>query len=235
MAWIQWNQDHRIPSYSANCSYSTRIRYGGRSLVFQFFTYIIHSTKSLKKNKQKTRAQVKPKGFPVLKRNDGLAKKLLWLSLQSCVYTRLVEFSVVNFAINKTGTDTASWRHKITRLPAVLLLPAHSIFHLQVCAGSHPQRSHDPRDLLTQHKTKLLISRAGITAGAKSTKKLPIFHYQASSACPYKTVSLILLQEADLSPFTDTAKALSVAVCQDRAHTVNSINTLSPAATSLSP
>lgn len=191
MAWIQWNQDHRIPSHSANCSYGTRIRYGGRSLVFQFFTYIIHSTKSLKKINKKKRARVKPKGFQVLKRNDGLAKKLLWLSLQSCVYTRLVEFSVVNFAINKTGTDTAPWCHKITRLPSVLLLPAQSILHLQVCAGSRPQRSHDPRDLLTQHKTKLLISRAGVTAGARSRKKLPIFHHQESSVCPYKTVSLI--------------------------------------------
>lgn len=169
-----------------------------------------HETLDQKKNKQKPRAQIKPKDLQVLKRNEGLAKKRLWLSVQSCVYTRLVESNIVNFAINKTGTDTASWRHKITRLPAVLLLPSHSIFHLQVCAGSCPQRCHEPRDLLTQHKTELPISRAGITAGAGSTKELPIFCHQASSACPYKTVSLILLQESDVSPFTDTAKAPSL-------------------------
>lgn len=199
------NQDHRIPSYSANCSYGARIQYGGRSLTFQFFTNITHSTRNLKKNKP--RAQIKPKDFQVLKRNDRLAKKLLWLSVQSCVYTWSAESNIVNFPINKTGTDTASWRHKITRLPAVLLLPSHSIFHLQVCAGSCPQGCHEPRDLLTQHKTRLPISRARITAGAGITKELPIFHHQASSACPYKTVSLILLQESDLSPFTGTAKA----------------------------
>lgn len=138
-----------------------------------------------KPKQQKPRAQNKPKDLQVLKRNNGLAKKLLWLSLQSCVYTRLVESNRVNFAINKTGTDTASWRHKTTRLPAVLLLPSHSIFHLQVCAGSCPQRCCEPRDLLTQHKTKL-PSRAGISARDGSMKKLPIFHHQASQLAHIK-------------------------------------------------
>lgn len=74
MAWIQWNQDHRILSYSANCSYSTRIRYGGRSLVFQFFTYIIHSTKSLKKINKKQGLKLSQKAFKYSREMMGLQK-----------------------------------------------------------------------------------------------------------------------------------------------------------------
>lgn len=147
-------EDLKQVSYSASWDYSTRFQY---SLKFQFFTIITHSTwifiKKLKKNQ---RDQIKHKDFPSTHEKWQACKKLLWLSPQSCVHTRLVESNTVKFAIEQTGTDRASRSCKVTRLPAALSPPSPPS-HLQVCAGSCDQTCHKPRNLLTLHKTKLPI------------------------------------------------------------------------------